>query len=99
MVVAGLASDENKEQLQQIDRLFSISAYGKGGPSCDSSDDLDNLPAPTFDITLQDWYMSGNAAYAPSEECNYVNKGKGNWKIKLVGDELKDSFDKNNPCP
>ena len=43
--------------------------------------------------------MSGNAAYAPSEECNYVNKGKGNWKIKLVGDELKDSFDKNNPCP
>ena len=52
-----------------------------------------------FDVTLQDFYLSGNGYAAPSEECNYVHNGKGDWKIKLVGDDLKDSYDDNNPCP
>ena len=86
LVVAGLGPDENGEQLQQIDRLFSITSYGGNGPSCgDDGQDWKDLPAPKFDVTLQDFYLSGNGYAAPSEECNYVHNGKGDWKIKLVG--------------
>ena len=99
LIVAGLGPDENDKQLQQIDRLFAITAWGGDGPSCGGGDaDPNTLKAPTFHISLEDWTIDNGYA-AKSEQCNYVNNHKGDWQIKLVGAELKGSYDEKNPCP
>ena len=100
LVVAGLGPDKNGVQLQQIDRLFSITSFGGNGPSCgDDGQDWKDLPAPKFDVTLRDWYMSGNGYAAWSEECNKVHNFQGEWNIQLHGDELRKSYRDDKPCP
>ena len=58
------------------------------------------LPAPKFNLELGPFYLSGNEVYTESNECNLVNNGKGDWKIKFdnSGEDLKGSL-ANPPCP
>ena len=58
------------------------------------------LPAPKFNLKLGPFYLSGNEVYTESNECNLVNNGKGDWKIKFdnSGEDLKGSL-ANPPCP
>ena len=58
------------------------------------------LPAPKFNLELGPFYLSGNEVYTDSNECNLVNNGKGDWKIKFdnSGEDLKGSL-ANPPCP
>ena len=58
------------------------------------------LPAPKFNLELGPFYLSGNGVYDASNECNWVNNGKGDWNIKFdnSGEDLKGSL-ANPPCP
>ena len=111
-MVAGLGPDENGEQIQQINRLYSIFADSSEsypyvcGEAYTSFDDgatyvpASQLPAPKFNLELGPFYLSGNEVYTESNECNLVNNGKGDWKIKFdnSGEDLKGSL-ANPPCP
>ena len=58
------------------------------------------IAAPKFNLELGPFYLSGNEVYTESNECNLVNNGKGDWKIKFdnSGEDLKGSL-ANPPCP
>jgi hypothetical protein len=97
VVVAGLGSDENGEQIIQLNRLYSIMAdsyetyqYVCGAPET-SYVPASQLAAPKFNLKLGPFYLSGNGVYDDSNECNWVNNGKGDWNIEFdnTGEDLK----------
>ena len=58
------------------------------------------LPAPKFNLKLGPFYLSGNGVYDASNECNWVNNGKGDWNIEFdnTGEDLKGAL-ANPACP
>ena len=111
-MVAGLGPDENGEQIQQINRLYSIFAdssesypyvCGEAYTSFDGKGTYvpaSQLPAPKFNLKLGPFYLSGNGVYDDSNECNWVNNGKGDWNIEFdnTGEDLKGAL-ANPACP
>ncbi len=106
VVVAGLGSDENGDQIIQLNRLYSIMAdsyetyqYVCGAPEL-SYVPASQLAAPKFNLKLGPFYLSGNGVYDASNECNWVNNGKGDWNIKFdnSGEDLKGAL-ANPACP
>ena len=106
VVVAGLGPDENGDQIIQLNRLYSIMAdsyetyqYVCGAPD-PSYVPASQLPAPKFNLKLGPFYLSGNGVYDASNECNWVNNGKGDWNIEFdnTGEDLKGAL-ANPACP
>ena len=58
------------------------------------------LAAPKFNLKLGPFYLSGNGVYDDSNECNWVNNGKGDWNIEFdnTGEDLKAAL-ANPACP
>ena len=58
------------------------------------------LAAPKFNLKLGPFYLSGNGVYDASNECNWVNNGKGDWNIEFdnTGEDLKGAL-ANPACP
>ena len=56
--------------------------------------------AAKFDLKLGPFYLSGNGVYDDSNECNWVNNGKGDWNIEFdnTGEDLKGAL-ANPACP
>merc|ERR1712037_344230 len=74
---------ENGEQIIQLNRLYSIMAdsyetyqYVCGAPEL-TYVPASQLAAPKFNLKLGPFYLSGNGVYDDSNECNWVNNGKG----------------------
>ena len=115
LVVAGLGIYDNGEQVQEINRLFSITANdaAHGNGYCGKGD-LAQPPKPYMDLNFYDWYVLGDDKLGsywefPSNQCNYLCSGSAKdctWFVELDGNkgqcsgtDLCDSMDWNNICP
>lgn len=103
LVVAGLGADSGGKQLQQVDRLFSISANNRDKSGADNNCYAGDKTAsqPDFDITLDNFDVKenqGNDWQSDSNQCNYVCSGaQCTWSVTLIGKDLESQ--KGKMCP
>ncbi len=100
LAVAGLGSDSNSHQLQQVDRLFSISANAAQANGANFCWANGGSVQPVFDITLEDFYVKENNLVDwqwDSNQCNYIASGKPSWSVTLKGSDLESQ--KGKMCP
>ena len=89
------------KQIQQVDRLFSISANtAQATGSTNFCWANGGSVQPVFDITLEDFYVKEKNLVDwqwDSNQCNYVSSGKPSWSVTLKGSDLESQ--KGKMCP
>ena len=78
LVMANLGADDYSNPVQQLDRWYSIQAFGTGGPSCGCEGDNQ---IPKFDIHLNDWNL--DIWGGPNDQSKQCYAKGADWHIDV----------------